>query len=208
MTIGSLQYLSLTRPDIGFVVNRLAQFMHKPTISHWQAIKRLLRYVKHTIHFGLLLYRQIAHILRGYSDADWGSDMEHRKSITVYIVFLSSNPISWRTQKQKVVARSSINVEYRALATTTSDIAWIQSLLDELGVTLYTPPLLLCDNVSATQLSLNSVMHSRTKHIAFDFHFVRDYVHCGRLWVAHVHIDDQLADLLTKPLSQSQFHLL
>lgn len=125
MTIGSLQYLSLTRPDIGFVVNRLAQFMHKPTISHWQAIKRLLRYVKHTIHFGLLLYRQIAHILRGYSDADWGSDMDDRKSITVYIVFLSSNPISWRTRKQKVVARSSINVEYRALVTTTSDIAWI-----------------------------------------------------------------------------------
>lgn len=99
------------------------------------------------------------------------------------------------------MAHSSTKAEYRALETATSDIAWIQSLFDELGVTLRTPPLLLCDNVGATQLSLNPVMHSRMKRIALDLHFVSDYVRHGWLRVTHVHIDDQLAYLLIKPLA-------
>ena len=97
------------------------------------------------------------------------------------------------------MARSSTKAQYRALATAASDIAWIKSLLDELGLPLRAPPLLLCDNVGATQLSLNPVLHSRMKHIAIDLHFVRDFVRRGQLHVAHVHTDDQLADLLTKP---------
>jgi hypothetical protein len=175
-TIGSLQYLSLTRPDLGFAINRLAQFMHKPTVTHWQHVKRLLRYVKQTIHFGLLLRNQSNPVLRGFSDADWGGDLDDRKSTTAYIIFLGDNPISWRTRKQKVVARSSTEAEYRALATTASDIAWIKSLLDELGLKLREPPLLLCDNVGATQLSLNHVIHSRMKHIAIDLYFVHNFV--------------------------------
>lgn len=106
------------------------------------------------------------------------------------------------------MARSSTEAEYRALATAASDIAWIKSLLDELGLTLHAPPLLLCDNVGATQLSLNHVLHSRMKHIVIDLHFVRDFVHRGQLRVAHVHTDDQLADLQTKPLARSRFTLL
>lgn len=93
-TIGSLQYLSLTRPDIGFAINRLAQYMHQPTVSHWQHVKRLLRYVKHTIHFGLLLRQQTNPVLRGFSDADWGGNLDDRKSTTAYIIFLGASPIS------------------------------------------------------------------------------------------------------------------
>ncbi|KAF9685782.1 hypothetical protein SADUNF_Sadunf03G0089900 [Salix dunnii] len=191
-TIGSLQYLSLTRPDLCFAVNCLAQFMHKPTVTHWQHVKRLLR-------------RQTNPVIRGFSDADWGGDLDDRKSTTAYIIFLGDNPINWRTRKQKAVARSSTEAEYRALATAASDIAWIQSLLDELGIQNREPPTLLCDNVGATQLSLNPVMHSRMKHIAIDLHFVHDFVRKGKLRVAHVHTDDQLADLLTKPLARSRF---
>jgi hypothetical protein len=106
------------------------------------------------------------------------------------------------------VARSSTEAEYRALATAASDIASIKSLLDELGLTLREPLLLLYDNVGATQLSLNLVLHSRMKHIAIDLHFVREFVHRGKLRVAHVHTDDQLVDLLTKPLARSCFTLL
>ena len=106
------------------------------------------------------------------------------------------------------MARSSTEAEYRALTTAASDIAWIKSLLDELGLTLRAPPLLFCDNVGATQLSLNPVLHSRMKQIAIDLHFVRNFVHRGQLRVAHVHTDDQLADLLTKPLATSRFTLL
>ena len=147
-------------------------------------------------------------MLWGFSDANWGGDLDDRKSTTAYIIFLGDNPISWRTRKQKVVARSSTEAEYRALATTASDIAWIKSLLDELGLKLREPPLLLCDNVGATQLSLNHVIHSRMKHIAIDLYFVHDFVQRGHLRVAHVHTDDQLADLLTKPLARPRFTLL
>jgi hypothetical protein len=93
-TIGSLQYLSLTHPDLGFAVNRLAQFMHKPSVTHWQHVKCLLRYIKQTIHFSLLLRRQSNPVLWGFSDADWGGDLDDRKSTTAYIIFLGDNPIS------------------------------------------------------------------------------------------------------------------
>ena len=144
----------------------------------------------------------------GFSNADWGGDLDDQKSTTTYIIFLGNNPISWRTRKQKVVAHSFTKVEYQALATATLDIAGIKSLLDELGLTLHEPPLILYDNVGATQLSLNPVMHSMMKHIVIDLHFVCEFVHHGKLCVSHVHTDDQLADLLTKPLTRSCFNLL
>jgi hypothetical protein len=97
-----------------------------------------------------------------------------------------------------------MEAEYRALATAASDIAWIKSLLDELGLMLRELPLLLCDNIGATQLSLNPIRHSRMRHIAIDLHFV----HRGKLHVARVHTDDQLTDLLTEPLTRSRFNLL
>ena len=128
----------------------------------------------------VLLHRQSNPVLRGFSDVDWGGDLDDRKSTTTYIIFLGNNPISWRTRKQKTVACSSTEAEYQALATATSDIAWIKSFLNELGLTLCEPPLFLCDNVGATQLSLNPVMHSRMKHITIDLHFVHDFVHHGK----------------------------
>ena len=99
------------------------------------------------------------------------------------------------------MAHSFTKVEYQALATITLDIARIKSLLDELGLTLHEPPLILYDNIGATQLSLNPVMHSMMKHII-------EFVHHGKLCVSHVHTDGQLADLLTKPLTRSRFNLL
>ena len=123
-TIGSLQYLSLTRPYLDFAVNRLAQFMHKSTVTHWQHLKWLLCYVKQTIHFSLLLRHQSNSMLKGFSDADWGGDLDDRKSTTAYMIFMGNNPISWRTMKQKVVARSSTEAEYQALVTAASDIIY------------------------------------------------------------------------------------
>ena len=206
--IGALQYLSFTRPDIAFSVNKLAQFMHQPTATHWTAAKRILRYLKHTIHHGLHLTRTNSSTLQAYSDADWAGNFDDRSSTTAYLIFLGNNLISWSTRKQRAIARSSTEAEYRALAATTSEIAWLTSLLSELHLPLSKPPLILCDNIGATQLSLNPVMHSRMKHIAIDLHFVRDYVNKGLLDVRHVSTHDQFADLLTKALPKARFHLL
>ncbi|CAL9007906.1 unnamed protein product [Prunus brigantina] len=106
------------------------------------------------------------------------------------------------------VSRSSIEAEYRAIATTTSELTWIQSLLRELGIPLPTPPVVSCDNIGAMFYCANPVLHSRMKHIDIDFQFVRDRVTRGLLQVSHVSTTDQLADALTKPLPRPHFHLL
>ncbi|GKV02423.1 hypothetical protein SLEP1_g14860 [Rubroshorea leprosula] len=173
--VGSLQYLSLTRLDISFAVNKLSQYMHCPTEMHWQVVK---------------------------------SDKDTHVSITGYVVFLGAIPISWKASKQKAIVRSSTEAEYRALAAASSELVWVLHLLTELGIRVDAPPMLCCDNVGATYLSSNPVMHSRMKHIAIDLHFIRDLVDKKILHVSHIASVDQLADGLTKPLSSSRFALL
>ena len=158
--LGSLQYLSLTRPDISFAVNKLSQFMHKPTTTHWTAVKRLLRYLKQTIFHGIQLQKDTPWHLTTYSDADWAGNVDDRTSTSAYISFLGHNPISWSSKKQRAVARSSTEAEYRSLANAASETMWLLSLLNELGFPLKAPPSLLCDNLGATHLSFNPVYHS------------------------------------------------
>ncbi|XP_019087326.1 PREDICTED: uncharacterized protein LOC109127239 [Camelina sativa] len=153
IVLGSLQYLAFTHPDIAFAVNRLAQFMHSPTDIHWQAAKRILRYLAGT-----------------------GGDREDLISTNAYVIYIGTTPISWSSKKQKRVARSAIEAEYRAVANATAELIWICSLLTELGVTLPVAPIVYCDNVGATYLCANPVFHSRMKHIAIDYHFIRERV--------------------------------
>ncbi|GKU94149.1 hypothetical protein SLEP1_g7678 [Rubroshorea leprosula] len=206
--LGSLQYLALTRLDLCFAVNKLSQFMHQPTDAHWQAAKRVLRYLQGTRFHGVLLRPQSALSLHAYSNADWAGNRSTCVSTTGYLVFLGSNPISWRATKQKAVARSSTEAEYRALASAAFELVWIHNLLSELGVSGLGSPALFCDNIGATYLSLNPVLHSRMKHIAVDLHFVRDLVEKNVLHVSHISSHDQLADGLTKALSTARFSSL
>ena len=111
--VGGLQYLSLTRPDISFTVNKLSQFMYSPSETHWQALKRLLRYLKGTLSFGLHLCRRPSHRLYAFSDADWAGDRDDRKSTTGYVVYLGGNLISWSSRKQRSVSRSSTDIRLR-----------------------------------------------------------------------------------------------
>ena len=206
--VGALQYLSLTRPDVAFAVNKLSQFMHKPSQLHWQALKRVVRYLKGTIFHGLLVKRNVPLTLTGFSDADWGGNKDDFSSTTAYVIYLGSNIVSWKSSKQRTVARSSIEAEYRALAHASAEIQWIQNLLHELGVSFAQPPAIHCDNIGATYLSANPVFHSRMKHLALDYHFVRQQVQAGKLKVSYISTKDQLADAMTKPLSPQRFLFL
>jgi histone deacetylase 1/2 len=203
--VGALQYLTLTRPDISFSVNKVCQFLQSPTEVHWSAVKRILRYLKQTISIGLLLQKSSSLLMSGFADADWAGCPDDRRSIGGHAVFLGSNLVAWSSRKQSTVSRSSTEAEYKSVANTTTEIMWIQGLLKELGVYMTRAPSLWCDNLGATYLAVNPVFHARTKHIEVDYHFVRERVARKALNVQFVSTHDQLADILTKPLNVQSF---
>ncbi|KAG8482310.1 hypothetical protein CXB51_027300 [Gossypium anomalum] len=192
---GALQYVVLTLPDIAYAVNRVCQFMHAPTSSHMVALKRILRYLCGTISHGLVFRPSDRLSLVGYADVNWGLDFDDRRSTTGYCVYFGHTPISWCSKKQTVVSRSTAEAEYRSLAAATSDVTWLVSLLRELK----------CDNSSAVAVAANPVLHSKFKHVELDLFFVREKVASGDLVVGEVPVCDQVADILTKPLSASLF---
>ncbi|XP_019183561.1 PREDICTED: uncharacterized protein LOC109178368 [Ipomoea nil] len=161
--VGALQYLTITRPDLSFAVNRLCQFMHSPTDDHWGLLKRVLRYIKGTLDYGLRLTPSSSMALHAFSDSDWAGCPIDRKSTSGYAVFLGSNLISWLSRKQRAVARSSTEAEYKALADVSAEVTWVVSLLQELGLHTGQPATLWCDNLGATYLCANPVFHARTK---------------------------------------------
>ncbi|CAN1283134.1 Retrovirus-related Pol polyprotein from transposon RE2 [Linum perenne] len=206
--LDGLQYLQITRPDISYAVNRLSQTMHSPSVSDWTQLKRVLRYLKGTPTHGITLYRHSSHHLSVFTDADWAGDTVDRRSTSAYVTYLGPNIISWSSRKQRTVSRSSTEAEYRALATASSEILWLTSLLHEIGFPTQQPPTVWCDNIGATYLSRNPVFHSRSKHLEIDFHFVRERVASKHLHVAYISTKDQIADALTKPLPAPRFSYL
>ncbi|XP_031258742.1 secreted RxLR effector protein 161-like [Pistacia vera] len=204
-TIGALQYLTLTRPDISFTVNKLSQFLQVPTELQWQASKRVLRYIKgtRTISHGLQAAAKFS--LECYADADWGGNLEDRRSTSGYCVYLGPNLIQWSSRKQKVIALSSTKAEYRALVHTVTEVAWLESMFHELGLNFHTIPVIWCDNVSVGALASNPVFHARTKHIEIDAHYIREQVLAKKVAIQYVPSKLQIADVLTKTLSATHF---
>ncbi|XP_019151972.1 PREDICTED: uncharacterized protein LOC109148690 [Ipomoea nil] len=188
--VGALQYLTITRPDLSFSVNRQCQFMHSPSNEHWGLLKRVLQYIKGTITYGLRLSASALSTIHGFSDSDWAGCPINRKSTSGYAVFLGDNLISWMSRKQRTVAQSLTEAEYKALVDVSAEVTWVFSLLRELGLHTGEPSTLWCDNLGATYLCANLVFHARTKHVEIDFHFVRDKVASGDLVVNFVSTKD------------------
>jgi len=205
--VGALQYLTLIRPDLSFAVNKVCQFLHSPTTVHWEAVKRILRYVKGTIGLGIKIKRSNSTLVSAFSDADWAGCLDDRRSTGGFAVFIGCNLISWCARKQATVSRSSTEAEYKSLANATAEVMWVQKLLDELGITHPKAARLWCDNLGATYLSANPVFHARTKHIEIDFYFVREQVTTKRLDIRFISTTDQIADGFTKPLPEKQIIL-
>jgi hypothetical protein len=167
--VGALQYLTMTRPDISYAVNKVCQFLHAPTTVHWNAVKRILRYIKGTPTVGLTFSKSKSALVSAFSDADWAGCIDDRRSTGGFAVFVGPNLVSWSAKKQATVSRSSTEAEYKSVANATAEMIWIQSLLEQLGVKMTQPPCLWCDNLGATYLSANPVFHARAKHIEIDF---------------------------------------
>jgi hypothetical protein len=201
----ALQYLTFTRPDISYAVQQVCLHMHAPCIDHMLSLKRILRYVQGTLHYGLHLYPSPIEKLISYTDADWGGCPDTRRSTSGYCVFLGDNLISWSSKRQPTLSRSSAEAEYRGVANVVSESCWLRNLLLELHFPLSLATLVYCDNVSAIYLSGNPVQHQRTKHIEMDIHFVREKVARGQARVLHVPSRHQIADIFTKGLPHVLF---
>ncbi|RVW92497.1 Retrovirus-related Pol polyprotein from transposon RE1 [Vitis vinifera] len=198
--VGKLNYLTITRPDISFPVSVVSQFLQSPCDSHWDAIIRILRYIKSTPGQGVL-YENRGHTqVVGYTDADWVGSPTDRRSTSGYCVFIGGNLISWKSKKQDVVARSSAEAEYRAMALATCKLIWLRHLLQELRFGKDEQMKLICDNQAALHIASNPVFHERTKHIEVDCHFIREKIASGCVATSFVNSNDQLADIFTKSL--------
>lgn len=206
--VGKLNYLTITRPNISYAVSVVSQFLEAPRVSHWEAVTRILRYLKRAPGLGIL-YRPNGHLkVEGFTDADWAGSPSDRRSTTGYCTFFGGNLVSWKSKKQTVVARSSAEAEYRAMAHTATELTWLQHFLQEIGFSAPTPIPLFCDNQAALHIASNPVFHERTKHIEVDCHFVRDKILNGDISTAFVKSGDQLADVFTKALCRNQLEFI
>lgn len=204
--IGSLRYLMNTRPDLAFSVGYLSRFMQDPRQEHLVAMKRVLRYIAGTVNHGLVYNKMGEELsLTGYSDSDHGGDANDGKSTTGVIFFLNECPVTWQSQKQRVVALSSCEAEYIAGAVGACQGVWLKRLLADILGTNLASPVLKMDNMSALALSKNPVLHDRSKHIDLKYHYLRECAENGEVQLQFVRSEEQCADILTKALGKTKF---
>ncbi|XP_021985998.1 secreted RxLR effector protein 161-like [Helianthus annuus] len=149
--VGKLIYLSLslTRPDIAYAVGVVSQFMHQPQVAHMEAAMRILRYLKGTVGHGVLFKTDGLLNVEFYTDADWAGDKGNRRSTSGYFSLVGGNLVTWRSKKQKVVALSSAELEFRGIARGLSEVLWIKKLLEDIGFSQREPSIIMCDNTAA-----------------------------------------------------------
>jgi hypothetical protein len=202
--IGNLLYLTASRPDIMFSVCMCARFQASPKEYHMMAVKRILRYLRQTPNLGLRYPKGAQFILIGYSDSDYASCKIDRKSTLDTCQLLGKSLVSWSSKKQNSIALSTAEAEYVFTGSCCAQLLWMKQTLLNYGVKFDWIPL-LCDNESDMKIATNPVQHKRTKHINICHHFLRDHVSKGDTMMEGVRTDDQLADIITKPLDETHF---
>jgi transposase InsO family protein len=203
--VGCLMYLTLTRPDITYAVNQVSRYTKNPGMQHWNAVKRIMRYLKGTTDYTMTLGGDDSMRLHTYTDADWAQDRDDRRSTSGYVCYLGVTLVSWGVRRQKTVAMSSAEAEYMAASDAVKEILYLRQILSQLGVEQIEPTTLLMDNQGAEDMTHNPAYHDRSKHIDIRYHFIRERVDDGTIQPKHVSSKDMKADIMTKPLSR-QLH--
>ncbi|XP_073049461.1 secreted RxLR effector protein 161-like [Primulina eburnea] len=203
--VGRLIYLSHTRPDIGFAVSYVSQFMHNPKQCHMDAVYRILRYLKKSPGKGILFQKHDDRNIVMFSDADWAGSRIDRRSTTGYCSFVWGNLVTWRSKKQPVVSRSSAEAEFRALSLATCEGIWIRRMMAELKMPYHESVILNCDNQAAISIAKDPVHHDRTKHVEIDRHFIAEKIKSTEVLLQYTPTRVQLADILTKALIGPNF---
>ena len=204
--VGSLVYaVCCTRPDLSFAVTKLSQHLAAPRNCDWIMLKHVFRYVKATVD-NKLIYRKNPDGLRlsAFSDSDWASCKDDRRSVTGYCFSLSATGpvVTWKSRKQRTVALSSCEAEYMAMATATQEALYLLQLLEDMTGVRQETVEIQCDNQGSILLAENPVKHDRSKHIDIRFHFLRTHVQNGNVSFQYVPSGENLADIFTKPCSK------
>lgn len=205
--IGSLMYLTASRPDIMFSTCLCVRFQANPKESHLGFVKRIFRYLKGTPYLGIWYPKGTGYELTAYSDADFGGSMLDRKSTSGHVQFLGDKLVSWASKKQNCVSTSIAEAEYVAAASCCSQVLWMKTQLMDYGLKYERIPI-YCDSKSAIVISANPVQHTKTKHIDIRYHFIKDHVEKGTIELYFMVSEYQLADLFTKALDEKRFKFL
>ena len=197
--IGCLNYLSqVSRPDITFAVNRLARYCESPKQVHWNAVKRVIRYLKGTIEYSIRFSGTSKAGLTGHCDSDWGGDEHENRSTSGYVFQLNGGPVAWSSRLQKTSALSVTEAEYMALTEALTEALWLRPYLKSIGLEVDDATPIRVDNQAAIHLSLNPEFHRRTKHVGIRYHRIRQEQDMKVVSVEYVQTDQNPADMLTK----------
>ena len=202
--IGSLMYLmSCTRPDIAYAVSKLSRFTSNPSADHWKAILRVLKYLRYTRNYGLHYTRYPA-VLEGYADANWISDIKDSKSTSGYVFTLASGAVSWKSSKQTIVARSTMESEFIALDKYGEEAEWLHHFLEDIPKwEKPVPPICIhCDSQSAIGRAQNNIYNGKSRHIRRRHNTIRQLLSTGVISIDYVKSKDNIADPLTKGLNR------
>ena len=210
--VGSLTYIFIgTRPDIGFALSQCARHSNHPRMVHWQALKRIVRYLKGTADFGICYVRGTSGGVflkpNYWSDADHAGDIATRKSQTGFVSMLLGGPITYKSRRQKSVALSSFGAELMALGDALQDALWIRRVLSNCSLLSEEATVIYEDNQGTIAVSKQDPgsVSSKTKHIAVRYFFVREHVECGDITVIYCCTEEMVADIFTKPLGATKF---
>ncbi|WKA09914.1 hypothetical protein VitviT2T_027524 [Vitis vinifera] len=204
--VGRLTYLAHTRPDLAYALSVMSQYMHNPREQHMNAIMCILRYLKNAPGKGILFAKNVDHqSIEVYIDADWAGVVDDRRSISGYFTFVGGNLVTWKSKKQNVVARSSVEAEFRGMALGFCETLWLRLLLQDLGYLSRQPIRLFCDNKAACDIAHNPIQHDRTKHVEVNRFFIKEKLDDKIVKLPKIRSEDQLADILTKAVSSQVF---
>ncbi|KAG8499820.1 hypothetical protein CXB51_006167 [Gossypium anomalum] len=206
--IGCLLYLTAMRPDIMFAVSLLSRFMHCCNVLHFQAAKRVLRYIKGTLNHGLLFSKAEKLKLTGYTDSDCAGSKDDMKSTSGYAFTLGSAMVYWSTKKQSLVAQLIAETEYIAAASAVNQAIWLRKVLTDLNLFQEEATEIFCDYKSAVAIAKNPVFYGKTKHFDIKLHVIREMEQACEIKLVHCNSEDQIADILTKGLGMSRFNKL
>jgi len=204
--IGSLMYISSrTRPDISSAVRVASEHINAPGVDAWKCVNRIFHYLRRTAHYRLTYKQTGSLVVSAFSDADWASCINSRRSVCGSIVQIGGNTVMWRSKKQTTTALSSTESEYMALTDCAKEVVWLRSLLNELDCHQDAASMIWDDNVGCIQLALNEITFSRSKHIDLRHHFIREKVSNGVIRLAYIKTKENVADALTKAIPRMAF---